>query len=213
MLDKYLANCGAGYEKIKGAKLMFGDQAGFGRISEPANCWAPPKERPSVPSLLIREYKTVYGAVCPETGDAFYQVYKGSNKENMSAFLRALSERFPEQIILLVLDNASWHMTQEQNSKRCRKNKDAKGIFKTPEMLFIPDNIRILHLPPRTPDELNPIEIIWREIRKRGFKNIIFNKLKDVVDKFFEVVGNMSNDDVISITRWSWIDKILCQVF
>jgi len=192
--------------------LMFGDQAGFGRISEPANCWAPPKERPCVPSQLIREYKTVYGAVCPETGDAFYQVYKGSNKENMSSFLKALSERFPDKIILLVLDNASWHLTQEQNSKRRRKNKDAKVTFKTPEMLFIPDNIRIVHLPPRTP-ELNPIEIIWREIRKRGFKNIIFNKLKDVVDKFFEVVGNMSNDDVISITRWSWIDKILRESF
>jgi len=136
----------------------------------------------------------------------------------MSSFLSALSEKFPDKIILLVLDNAKTnevryrHLTQEQNSKRRRKNKDAKVKFKTPEMLFIPDNIRIVHLPPRTP-ELNPIEIIWREIRKRGFKNIIFNKLKDVVDKFFEVVGNMSNDDVISITRWSWIDKILCQVF
>jgi transposase len=192
--------------------LMFGDQAGFGRISEPANCWAPPKERPCVPSQLIREYKTVYGAVCPETGDAFYQVYKGSNKENMSDFLKALSDKFPDRIILLVLDNASWHLTQEQNSKRRRKNKEAKVKFKTPEMLFIPDNIRIVHLPPRTP-ELNPIEIIWREIRKRGFKNIIFNKLKDVVDKFFEVVENMANVVVISITRWSWIDKILCEVF
>ena len=190
---------------------MFGDEAGFGRISSPANCWAPPKERPSVPSQLIREYKTVYGAVCPETGDAFYQVYKGSNKENMSLFLKSLSEKFPDHIILLVLDNASWHMTQEQNSQRRRKNKDAKSIFKTPEMLFIPDNIRIVHLPPRTP-ELNPIEIMWREIRKHGFKNIIFNKLKDVVDKFYEVVGNISKDDVISITRWTWIDKILCEV-
>jgi len=191
---------------------MFQDEAGFGRISDPAACWAPPKERPSVPSQLIREYKTVYGAVCPETGEAFYQVYKGSNKENMSSFLKNLSEKFPEYIILLVLDNASWHMTQEQNSKRHRKNKDAKVEFKTPEMLSIPGNIRIIHLPPRTP-ELNPIEVIWREIRKRGFKNIIFNKLKDVVDKFFEVVESMSNDDVISITRWSWVDKILRQVF
>jgi len=191
---------------------MFQDEAGFGRISDPVACWAPPKERPSVPSQLIREYKTVYGAVCPETGDAFYQVYQGSNKDNMSDFLKALSERFPEYIILLVLDNASWHMTQEQNSQKRRKNKDAIVEFKTPEMLFIPDNIRIVHLPPRTP-ELNPIEIIWREIRKRGFKNIIFNKLKDVVDKFFEVVKSMSKHDVISITRWSWVDKILRQVF
>jgi hypothetical protein len=45
MLEKYYTNINAGFEKVKGAMLMFGDEAGFGRISEPANCWAPPKER------------------------------------------------------------------------------------------------------------------------------------------------------------------------
>ena len=156
----------------------------------------------------IRQYKTVYGAVEPESGDAFYQVYKGSNKENMSCFLRALSQRFPDHIILLVLDNASWHMTQSENSKRRSKNKTAKSKFKTPERLIIPDNIRLTYVPPRTP-EMNPIEIIWREIRSRGFKNILFDSLQAVVDKFYEVVENISNDEVISITRWPWIDNIL----
>lgn len=192
--------------------LMFGDEAGFGRISEPANCWSPPKIRPSVPCQRVREYKTVYGAVCPETGDKFFQVYSGNNKENMSAFLKALSEKFPDKIILLILDNAGWHMTQEENSKRRRKDKDAVSVFKTVEKLVVPTNIRLTFLPPRTP-EMNPIEIIWREIRKRGFKNIIFNSIQAVVDKFNEIISNLSNQDIISITRWDWIDKIICQVF
>ena len=55
-MDKYLENCGAGYEKIKGAMLMFGDEAGFERISKPTNCWAPPKQRPSIP---VREYVSI----------------------------------------------------------------------------------------------------------------------------------------------------------
>jgi hypothetical protein len=101
---------------------MFADQAGFGRISEPANCWAPPKERPAVPCQRIRQYKTVYGAICPETGEVFYLVMDGNNKENMSEFLKALAEKFPDYIILLVVDNASWHMTQQENSKRRSKN-------------------------------------------------------------------------------------------
>ena len=191
---------------------MFGDQAGFGRISDPASCWAPPAVRPSVPSLRIRQYKTVYGAVCPENGDAFYQVHDGNNKENMSRFLKCLSEKFPDVIILLVLDNASWHMTQQENSKRRSKNKKAKSFFKTQEKLIVPANIRVTYIPPRTP-EMNPIEIIWREIRKRGFKNVMFDSLQAVVDKFYEVVSDMSSADVISITRWSWIGKILNQVF
>jgi transposase len=212
LLEKYYNNCDAGYEQIKGAKLMFADQAGFGRISEPANCWAPPKERPSVPSQRIRQYKTVYGAVCPETGEAFYLVMDGNNKENMSIFLQSLAEKFPDYIILLVVDNASWHMTQQENSKRRSKNKKEKTVFKTKEKLIVPSNIRLTYLPPRTP-EMNPIEIIWREIRKRGFKNIAFDSLKAVIEKFYQVVSEMSALDVISLTRWNWIDEILNQVF
>ena len=212
MLDKYLENEAAGYEKIKGAKLMFADQAGFGRISDPASCWAPPRYRPSVPCQIVRQYKTIYGAVCPEDGDAFYLVMQGSNKDNMSIFLKSLSQKYPDFIILLVLDNASWHMTQQENSKRRSKSNTPSTVFKTDERLFIPDNIRIAYLPPRTP-ELNPIEVIWRVIRARGFKNILFDTIADVVANFLDVVSHMSNADVISITRWSWIDNILCDNF
>ena len=103
-------------------------------------------------------------------------------------------------------------MTQQENSKRRSRNKTAKTKFKTPEKLIIPTNIRLTYLPPRTP-EMNPIEIIWREIRKRGFKNKLFKTIKDVVSKFYEIVDEMSTNDVISITRWEWIDKILNHVF
>ena len=46
----------------------------------------------------------------------------------MSAYLNALSQKFRDEIILLVLDNAGWHMTQEENSKRRRKNKDKQVV-------------------------------------------------------------------------------------
>lgn len=78
--------------------------------------------------------------------------------------------------------------------------------------MIIPDNISITFIPPRTP-EMNPIEIIWREIRKLGFKNILFDSLEDVVDKFYSVVNLFSKQSVISITRWAWIDKIIRQCF
>lgn len=37
----------------------------------------------------------------------------------------------------------------------------------------IVENIRLLFIPPATP-EMNPIEQIWKEIRKRGFRSEIF---------------------------------------
>jgi len=60
---------------------------------------------------------------------------------------------------------------------------------------------------------MNPQEVIWKVIRSKGFKNVIFYSLKAVVDKFYDVVGNMTNSEIISATRWSWIDKILRQCF
>ena len=86
---------------------MFQDEATFGRITDPASCWAPPKTRPAVPFQRIRQYKTVYGAVSPADGDSHYEVLQKSDSENMSLFLKSLSEKFPDALILLCLDNPS----------------------------------------------------------------------------------------------------------
>ena len=166
---------------------MFADEAGFGRISDPANCWAPPKTRPAVPFQRIRQYKTVYGAVSPFDGESHYVVLDKSNTANMTVFLKSLSERFPNDLILLCVDNASWHKS--------------KG-------LKVPKNIVRFFLPPRTP-EMNPIETMWREIRKLGFKNKAFVSIDAVVSKFKEVVSNMTKETVKSVTLWCWIEKIV----
>ena len=101
----------------------------------------------------------------------------------MNVFLRELSEAYPNDFILLVADGAAWHKS--------------KG-------LLIPANIEIFPLPPYTP-EMNPIEQIWKEIRKRGFRNEIFQTLDKVVDRLCETICSLSNDIVKSITGRHWI--------
>jgi putative transposase len=96
----------------------------------------------------------------------------------MNIFLRELSAEYPKDYILFAVDNAVWH-----------KNK----------ALVIPDNIRLFYLPPRTP-ELNPIEQIWKEVRKRGFKNKIFKSLENVVGQLCLTLNSLSPDCVKSIT-------------
>ena len=166
---------------------MFQDEAGFGRITDPAACWAPTQKRPNVPCLRIREYKSVYGAVCPETGESFFQVLDKNDTVHMNIFLLNLSLMFADFLILLCLDRAPWHKSND---------------------LIVPHNITLFLLPPRTP-ELNPVEIVWREIRKIGFKNKCFDSLKAVVNKFHEVLASFSNEIFISITFWHWIRDII----
>ena len=47
-------------------RVMFEDEARFGRITEPRRCWAPPGVRPEVNTQIVREYEYVYGAVSPK---------------------------------------------------------------------------------------------------------------------------------------------------
>jgi len=59
-------------------------------------------------------------------------------------------------------------------------------------------------IPPYTP-EMNPIEQIWKELRKMGFKNEIFASLEKVVDRLCDVINNLSADVIRSVTGRDWI--------
>jgi putative transposase len=168
-------------------RLMFQDEAGFGRINKPKYCWCFPGLRPTVPCHHIREYRYAYGAVEPLTGDNFFLVMPYSNTACMNVFLQKLSEAFCDDYILLSCDRAAWHRSNG---------------------LIVPHNIELFLLPPATP-EMNPIEQIWKEIRKRGFRNEIFATLNKVVDRLCSTIRTLSKDSVKSITGRKWI----CSMF
>lgn len=57
---------------------------------------------------------------------------------------------------------------------------------------------------PITP-EMNPIEQVWAEIRKRGFKNRAFKTLEVVIDQLQEVIQGLDRFTLKSIVRRDWI--------
>ena len=139
--------------------------------------------RPSVPCHHIREYRYVYGAVEPRTGEGCFLVMPYCNTDCMNVFLEQLSKKYPKDKIILVCDGAVWHKSAS---------------------LKIPKNIELIFIPPYTP-EMNPIEQIWKEIRKRGFKNEVFQTLERVVDRLCDTISSLSADTVKSITGSHWI--------
>ncbi len=170
-------------------RVMFQDEAGFGRINKPKRCWCRQGIRPSVPCHHIREYRYLYGAVSPQDGELFSLVMPYTNTECMSIFLEELSKAYPEDHILLILDNAAWHSSSA---------------------LTKPKNIELYPLLPYTP-ELNPIEMIWDEVREKGFRNEIFRNLEAVIERLCETVRTLCNDParIASITRRQWINTAL----
>ena len=170
----------------KRVRILFQDEAGFGRISKPKACWCRKGVRPTVPCHHIREYRYVYGAVEPETGDGCFWVMTRCDTESMNFFLEKLSEQYTDDYILLICDGAAWHKSTE---------------------LIIPENIELFFIPPYTP-EMNPIEQIWKEIRKRGFQNEVFDSLEAVIDRLCFTIKNLPATVIKSITGRKWILSI-----
>ena len=163
--------------------MMFQDEAGFGRINKPKRCWCRKGIRPTVPCHHIREYRYAYGAVEPVTGESFFLVLPNCDTICMNVYLDELSKAYSCDTILLVCDGASWHRS--------------KG-------LKVPDNIRMLSIPPYTP-EMNPIEQIWKQLRSMGFRNEVFKTLNHVIDRLCSTICQLSTDIVKSITARKWI--------
>jgi len=93
----------------KRVRLMFEDEAGFGRINKPKHCWCRKGVRPRVPCHHIREYRYAYGAVDPVSGDGYFLILPNCNTVCMNIFLEHLSKECPDDYIVLVCDGASWH--------------------------------------------------------------------------------------------------------
>jgi len=167
-------------------RLFFMDEAGFGRISEPSYCWCPGGVRPVVPCHRVREYVYAFGAVDPIDGDGFYIIVPKCSTAWTNEFLAALSAAYKNDYLLVPTDNASWHKSQT---------------------LIIPDNITIFYLPAYTP-EMNPIEQVWKEVRKDGFKNTLFDTLNKVTDKLSNSLMNLSKDVIKSICGRDWIKSM-----
>jgi len=168
-------------------RIMFADEARFGRMNRPRPCWAPSGTRPEVAAQLIREYIYLYGAVSPKDGQCAYLIMPTSNTACFQAFLNVLARKFARQDILLVLDGAPNH--------RCGE-------------LEVPDSIRLLYLPPYSP-ELNPKENIWDEIREKIFKNYALKSMDAVQAKLDEAILYIERNPklVRSISSFPYIVK------
>jgi transposase len=166
-------------------RLMFQDEARFGRINDPRRCWAPKGCRPEVGMQIVREYTYAFGAASPHDGVLDTLVLPVVTAETMSIFLAEVARRHPEEFILMFLDGAGWHRANN---------------------LVIPENMKLETLPPYSP-QLNPMEHIWDEVREKWFTNEVFESLDGVEDRLVEALAALENDQelVASTTGFDWI--------
>ena len=191
LLKKRLSKCceagPADARRGRSLRVMFADEARFGRMNCPRPCWAPIGTRPQVASQLIREYVYLYGAVSPKDGTCVYLIMPAPDTECFQIFLKTLAKKYRRQLILLFVDGAGNHHSGE---------------------LEVPNNI-ILHLLPPYSPELNPQENLWDEIREKTFKNYALKSMDEVYAKLEEAALYIERNPALvkSITSFPYIAR------
>ena len=166
-------------------RLMFQDEARFGRMVRIRRCWAPSPSRPVVDNGYERQFVYVYGAVSPMEGELDWMICREMNTLRMGEFLTQVATAHAEELIVMVVDGASSHVAKD---------------------LRVPQNIRLVRLPPYAP-ELNPQEHVWDELREKQFPNRVFADMAGVLHQLHCGLPALASDHaaIRSLTAWPWI--------
>ena len=78
------------------------------------------------------------------------------------------------------------------SERTSRYQADDIGWHKS-ESLMIPDNLRLLSLPPYS-SELNPVEHIWDDLREKELHNRVFDSIDSLEDHLEKALHDMEHD-------------------
>ena len=146
-----------------GALLLFGDEASFAQWGSLAYTWAVRGQQPLVKTGGKRKGYKVFGLIDYFTGRLFWHGHEGRfNAESYCAFIEGVLEQ-TKQPILLIQDGARYHTAA----------KTREVFAKHAERLWVEQ------LPAYSPD-YNPIEHLWRNIKRQNTHNRYFPAFSDL---------------------------------
>ena len=110
------------------------------------------------------------------------------NAHTMSMFLSTVSQRQPDQYIVMVMDQERWHVAQE---------------------LQVPKNMRLVLLPPYSP-EINPADHIWDALRENCIGNTVFASLGAADKALSKGLRSFESDHqrMQNLAGFNWITSI-----
>jgi len=147
----------------RGALLLFGDEASFAQWGSLGYTWAVRGQQPVVKTGGKRKGYKVFGLIDYFTGRLFWHGHEGRfNAESYCAFLEGVLAQ-TSQPMLLIQDGARYHTAA----------KTQKFFARHAERLMVEQ------LPAYSPD-YNPIEHLWRNIKRQNTHNRYFPEFSDL---------------------------------
>ncbi|MGB8647577.1 MAG: IS630 family transposase [Anaerolineae bacterium] len=147
------------------AWLLFGDEASFPQWGSLSYTWARRNHPPQVKTAGKRKAYKVFGLIDLFSGRLFYQGIEGKfNSESYQAFLLSVLGQTRKPIFLLQ-DGAKYHTS-----------KATRAFFAQHAA-----RLTVYQLPSYSPD-YNPIESLWKKLKKRATHNKYFEQFAAVIE-------------------------------
>jgi transposase len=167
------------------AKVWVMDEARFGLHTLLRKVWSKKAKRPVVDAQIKYEWDYLYGSMEVTEGDTHFAQIAGVNLEWDQCYLENLAKQEPETVHILIRDQAGFHL----------RDGDPR----------LPSNIRIIDLPPYSP-ELNPCEQLW-DLIKDELGNRVLKTIEALRDALHPILSRWWNDSerVLSLIGRPWL--------
>lgn len=157
--------------KEKNAFILFGDEASFPQWGTLSYTWARKGVQPTIKTSGKRKGYKVFGLIDYFTGRFFYKCQESKfNSQSYIQFIKEVLSKTRKHIIL-IQDGAKYH-----NSAETRQFFDKRQ-----------DRLSVYNLPTYSPD-YNPIEKLWKKVKKEGTHLHYFPTFQDLIDKVEEAL-------------------------
>ena len=148
------------------------------------SCWSPSSEQVNVESAGNDEKHQLFGSVDYRTGDIIFSDQQRKRTSEYISHLEQILAKYPDRPIILITDNYQIHKT--------------KAVKELERRHF--GRLLQVYLPTYSP-HLNPIEMLWRHVRRLVTHNYKFDTIAAVIEAVRRVLEQLSKhaDQVLSI--------------
>lgn len=165
-------------------RLMFQDESMIRDYQAIQKTWFPKGQQRIVPTYGKHHGVKLIGALDYETGEVVCIYSENYDAQQFLVFLQAVLEKYPQQKIVMVLDNAKIH--------------HAKLI-----QPFLEEHravLKLVFLPPYSP-KLNPIEGLWGWLKSDIINNVFYKTVKEIGEAVHEFIEYINQHLELAIER------------
>jgi transposase len=166
--------------------VLFVDESHLSNEPYVQRGWQRATTKRKVHQPQTRQSQTIFGALDLRSQRMYWQQAARGNAKTFIAFLPQLHQSFPDQLLVVILDNCSIH-----------KSKQVKAfVAKTPWL-------ELEHLAPYRP-EYNPIERFWRWLKNKVYGGKSYKTMAEVVSTIRKLIWHYNAGRLIATIRFNF---------